>query len=134
MRALKSLAVSNMDELQLESSKGQALLRLLIEVHRWETLKIPVLNTVSGRELYFSMLAQLLEAQQTPDKPLKSHKGMATTKATRQRIHSFEALGLAIISPSKTDGRSKHLMPTEKFIELAKQHMAILERLHQEMS
>lgn len=122
-----------MDELQLESSKGQALLRLLVEVHRWETSKIQALNTVSGRELYFSMLAQLLETQHVPDKPLKSHKGMATTKATRQRMHSFEALGLAIISSSKTDGRSKHLVPTGKFIQTVKQHMAVLERLHQDL-
>ena len=120
-----------MEELQLESLKGQALLRLLIEVHRWETSELSVLNTVSGRELYFSMLGQLLIEQSSQDKPLKAHKGTGTTKATRQRIQSFEELGLAVITPSFTDGRSKQLLPTDKFIQLAKGHIAILDRLQQ---
>ena len=126
------MQVKNTD-FQIESQKGLALLRILIEVHRWEAMNKEVFGTISARELYFSMLDELLKEKATYETSLKSHKGSTTTKATRKRIQSFESFDLAIIMDSTTDGRSKKLIPTKKFINLVGEHMSILEKLHQEI-
>lgn len=123
---------TEMTNLRHESPKGKALLRILIEIHKWEAINSDIFKNTSSRDLYYSMIDDLLN-NKLKESSLKSHKGSTTLKASRQRIQSFEAIGMAVITQSTSDGRTKKLIPTEKFIQLVEQHIVALERLHNDM-
>ena len=123
---------TEMTNLRHESPKGKALLRILIEIHKWEATNGDIFKNTSSRDLYYSMIDDLLN-NKLKESSLKSHKGSTTLKASRQRIQSFEAIGMAVITQSTSDGRTKKLIPTEKFIQLVEQHLVALERLHNDM-
>lgn len=114
------------------SPRAKSLLRIFIEIHKWEMENGDIFRNTSSRDLYYSMIDDLLN-NKLKESSLKSHKGSTTLKASRQRIQSFESIGMAVISQSMSDGRSKKLVPTPKFIELVEQHLMVLEQLHKDM-
>jgi len=118
--------------LKHKSPKGKALLRIFIEIHKWETLNHAIFKNTSSRDLYYSMVDDLINNKQN-ESSLKSHKGSTTLKASRQRIQSYEEIGMAVIAQSSSDGRTKKLIPTDKFIQLVEQHVNVLERLHDDI-
>jgi len=118
--------------LRHKSAKGKALLRIFIEIHKWETLNHEIFKNTSSRDLYYSMVDDLINNKQN-ESSLRSHKGSTTLKASRQRIQSYEEMGMAIIAQSTSDGRTKKLIPTEKFIQLVEHHLNVLEQLHNDI-
>lgn len=121
-----------MTKLKHKTTKGKALLRINIEIHKWESANHEIFKNTSSRDLYYSMVDDLLN-HESKESSLKYHKGSTTLKASRQRIQSYQEIGMAIIAQSTSDGRTKKLIPTDKFIQLVEQHVNVLERLHDDL-
>lgn len=105
------------------------LLRILIEINRWEEIQRRELQTVSGRELYFSIAASLLDESQRKRQSLKQLNGRITQRAMRDRIGEFQKLGLVDVVNSEIDSRTKRVQPTDKFIKRLNRYLYFFKHL-----
>jgi hypothetical protein len=104
------------------------LLRILIDINRWEDLERPELQTVSGRDLYFKVAASLL-SDCAEKQNLKVLSGRITDRATRSRMREFEALGLISVVENNDDARTRRAVPTQELIARLNQHIDLFHQL-----
>lgn len=105
--------------------EGCEILVNLIDLNQWEWFNITVLNSVIGRHVYFSIAAELLsnpeEAGVRSLKQVLKHPGH-TDRAIRLKLREMERMGLITSDYSNDDKRVRYVVPTEKLIEIIKNH------------
>lgn len=99
----------------------------LIALYEYEASTLPMMDSTTGRLLYFRFVKQvLLEMDQHQSRPLKEIYGDAalSEKALRLRLRDFEEAGLISTQVSQGDARVRCAQPTEKFSQLMQSHIA----------
>lgn len=101
------------------------ILTSLIELKRWEWTNLPILHTVIGRHVYFSIATEILEKPNEPRtrslKQLLNHPSY-TDRAIRMKLREMEGLGLISNTSSDIDKRVRFVLPTPKFEQLVEAH------------
>jgi DNA-binding MarR family transcriptional regulator len=111
------------------------ILTSLIELKEWEWFNVPVLKTVVGRHVYFSIANQMLKkTNNKADRSLKqvlNHPGY-TDRAIRMKLREMEKMGLIESVSGENDKRARYVLPTPKFEQLvethAKKYRSLLEK------
>jgi DNA-binding MarR family transcriptional regulator len=114
------------------ASANFKILTSLIELKQWEWSNVPVLKTVVGRHVYFSIANQMLEKTNAQsDRSLKqvlTHPGY-TDRAIRMKLREMERMGLIESKSSDIDKRVRYVMPTPKFEQLVETHAKVYRSL-----
>jgi len=111
------------------------VLRALAALQRWEVREIPLMRTLSGRQLYFGIIAQmqqgLEEAIQVESlKELYFGSGMSVSeRCVRLKLREFEREGLVCAERNKSDLRSRNLVLDETLKQQMGQHADAAYRL-----
>ncbi len=108
-----------------------AIVANLAELHEWELDHAPLLNTLTGRHLYFRIAQRAVGDRALLSKALKDLTGGSgyTEKALRTRMREMEKEGYIASVNGEDDARSKYLMPTEKFYETIYLHADQVRRI-----
>jgi DNA-binding MarR family transcriptional regulator len=108
------------------------ILTSLIELKQWEWSNVPILKTVVGRHVYFSIANQMLEKNNDQtDRSLKqvlTHPGY-TDRAIRMKLREMERMGLIESMSSDIDKRVRYVLPTPKFEQLVETHAKVYRSL-----
>lgn len=108
------------------------VLASLIELNQWEWFNAPILNSVIGRHVYFSLAAELLSnSEQGTTRSLKqvlNHPGY-TDRAIRLKLREMEHMGLITSINSQDDKRVRFLVPTPKLVDLIEKHVQFYQRV-----
>jgi DNA-binding MarR family transcriptional regulator len=105
------------------TEKQLHLLAFLVALHDQETNGFDVLHTQSGRTLYFELAKTMLDDQTRQAIGLKQRLGRLSERTIRNRIRSFEEMGLLKVHSRSADGRTRELVATEKFSQELKLHL-----------
>lgn len=108
-----------MNAIEMNASQLTTIVANLAELHEWEMRFSPLLSTLTGRHLYFRIAQRAVGDRTLLTRALKDLTGGSgyTEKAMRNRIQAMEKDGYIFSVVGQVDGRSKCLMPTEKFYE-----------------
>jgi DNA-binding MarR family transcriptional regulator len=108
-----------------------AIVANLAELHEWELDHAPLLNTLTGRHLYFRIAQRAVGDRALLSKALKDLTGGSgyTEKALRTRMREMEKEGYIASVNGEDDARSKYLMPTERFYETIYLHADQVRRI-----
>jgi DNA-binding MarR family transcriptional regulator len=128
MRMKEGDFVSNKD---INTSQLTAIVANLAALHEWELEFCPLLTTQTGRHLYFRIAQRAIGDRVLLSRALKDLLGGSgyTEKGLRNRIHEMEKEGYIVSVSGEKDGRSKCLMPTEKFYEAIYWHAEQVRRI-----
>lgn len=120
-----------MNNKDINSSQLTAIVANLAELHEWELEFSPMLTTLTGRHLYFRIAKRAIGDRALLSRALKDLLGGSgyTEKGLRNRIQEMERDGYIISVNGEEDGRSKYLMPTEKFYESIYWHAEQVRRI-----
>jgi DNA-binding MarR family transcriptional regulator len=104
---------------EINTEQLTGIVASLAELHEWELDNAPMLNTLTGRHLYFRIAQRAVGERELLSRALKELTGGVgyTEKALRTRIREMQRDGLIESLGGLDDGRSRYLMPTEKFYE-----------------
>jgi hypothetical protein len=94
----------------------------IAEVNDWERKHIPLLRTISGRDLYFAIIQYFFQKPEAMNLPLKSFTVNMSDRAIRLRMHEFAEQGLIVIHLHHADTRARSITPTAKLYELYETH------------
>lgn len=108
-----------------------AIVANLAKLYEWELEFCPLLTTLTGRHLYFRIAHRAVGDRALLSRALKDLMGGCgyTEKGLRNRIHEMEKEGYIVSVSGEEDGRSKYLMPTEKFYEAIYWHAEQVRRI-----
>ena len=103
----------------------------LAELYEWELMHVPMLRSLTGRHLYYRIAQRAIGDRTLLSRALKDLAGGQgyTDKALRTRMRELEDEGYIEAVSSEVDGRSKCLMPTEKFYETIYMHSSHVRRV-----
>jgi DNA-binding MarR family transcriptional regulator len=103
----------------INAAQLTAIVANLAELHEWELDHAPLLSTLTGRHLYYRIAQRAVGDRALLSRALKDLMGGSgyTEKALRTRMREMERAHLIESVSGQEDGRSKYLMPTEKFYE-----------------
>ncbi len=120
-----------MNSKEINTSQLTVIVSNLAALHEWELEFCPLLATLTGRHLYFRIAQRAIGDRALLSKALKDLMGGAgyTEKGLRNRIHQMEKEGYIVSVNGEEDGRSKYLMPTEKFYEAIYWHADQVRRI-----
>ncbi len=104
---------------EINTEQLTGIVASLAELHEWELDNAPMLNTLTGRHLYFRIAQRAVGERELLSRALKELTGGVgyTEKALRTRIREMQRDGFIESLGGLDDGRSRYLMPTEKFYE-----------------
>ena len=111
----------------VQKSRHESLriLTSLIELKQWEWCNLPLLHSVIGRHVYFSIATELLDKPNEPGirslKQVLNHPGY-TDRAIRMKLREMERMGLISSVHSDIDKRVRYVLPTPKFEQLVETH------------
>ncbi len=105
--------------------QDRKLLKIIVQIHRWETMQQSEFQTRSGRALYFRIAENLLITQEKPQQ-LKLLNGAMSERATRSTRKEFERAGFLNVAPVDSDLRVKQAVATDKFVVQLNQHLKML--------
>ena len=101
------------------------ILSSLINIKQWEWCNLPLLHSVIGRHVYFSIATELLDKPNEPGirslKQVLNHPGY-TDRAIRMKLREMERMGLISSVHSDIDKRVRFVLPTPKFEQLVETH------------
>ncbi len=108
-----------MNSRDINTAQLTAIVANLAELHEWELDHAPLLGTLTGRHLYYRIAQRAVGDRALLSRALKDLMGGSgyTEKALRTRMREMERAHLIESVSGEDDGRSKYLMPTEKFYE-----------------
>lgn len=96
-----------------------------IALRQWEWSNVPVLRTVVGQHVNFSIANELLAKSNEPCvrslKRVLNHPGF-TDRAIRMKLREMERMGLISSVSSDVDKRVRYVLPTPKLEELIENH------------
>jgi hypothetical protein len=99
------------------------LLSILVALNAWEQKNSTLLQTQSGRSLYFQLAQVLLTPVEGDGLSMKQRLGDASERSMRDHMRLFQEAGLLTEKSGAQDARTKQIVPTEKFIEGLRQHL-----------
>ncbi len=103
----------------------------LARLHEWEAKNFPLLNSLTGRILYYRIaqnsFAENSENQRTM-KHLTSDSGF-TEKSLRIRLNLMEAEGFIECKYNENDARTRFPIPTDKFFAAMYLHSSQAKRI-----
>lgn len=104
---------------EINSEELTAIISNLSELHQWEVNNSPFLKTMTSRHLYFKIAQRAVGERAMLSRSLKDlfSGSDLSEKALRMRVREMEKEGSIQSLCGTDDGRSKYLMPTEKFYE-----------------
>lgn len=113
-----------MENIEQKTTDWWSLVISLAELHQWELENHPLLETLTGRHLYYRLAQESVSHEYVFKRALKDVFGGMhfTEKALRTRMRHMERQGLIEAVTRPDDARSKLLIPTEKFNQLMTQH------------
>lgn len=116
---------------QINTSQLTAIVANLAQLHQWEVEHMPLLGTLTGRHLYFRIAQRAVGDKALLSRALKDlmYGSGFTEKGLRTRMREMEANGFIASVSGEEDGRSKCLMPTEKFYEAIYLHADEVRRI-----
>jgi len=116
---------------EINTRQLTAIVANLAELHEWELDHAPLLNTLTGRHLYFRIAQRAVGDRALLSKALKDLTGGSgyTEKALRTRMREMEKDGYIASVNGEDDARSKYLMPTERFYETIYLHADQVRRI-----
>ena len=108
-----------MSRREINTAELTGIVSSLAELHEWELDNAPLLSTLTGRHLYFRIAQRAVGDRELLSRALKELTGGVgyTEKALRTRIREMQQDGFIESLNGLDDGRSRYLMPTEKFYE-----------------
>lgn len=120
------MAANEINTIQLTN-----IVRNLAELHEWELDNAPLLNSLTGRHLYYRIAQRAVGDRALLSRALKDLMGGSgyTEKALRTRMREMESHGLIEAVNAEDDGRAKYLMPTEKMYEAIYLHADQVRRI-----
>lgn len=120
-----------MNSRDINTAQLTAIVANLAELHEWELDHAPLLSTLTGRHLYYRIAQRAVGDRALLSRALKDLMGGAgyTEKALRTRMREMERAHLIESVSGEEDGRSKYLMPTEKFYESIYMHADQVRRI-----
>ena len=98
------------------------LLRVMIQMRKWEEAQCPEFQTLAGRDLYFRIASIYLE---NPDvaMDLKQMHDPKKERIIRSRLREFERAGFIETLTNTSDLRTKKVMPTSFFLMHLNEHL-----------
>jgi hypothetical protein len=116
---------------QINTGQLTAIVANLAELHEWEIEHAPLLDTLTGRHLYFRIAQRAVGDRALLSRALKDLMGgsVFTEKGLRTRMREMEKAGYIASVCGEEDARSKYLMPTEKFYEAIYLHADQVRRI-----
>jgi hypothetical protein len=117
-----------------DSAELAALIRFKTALHTWELDNLSHMQTTTGRHIYH-VIAQKAIAEQSPlDHSLKNlfTSPHFTERALRNRMQEMMEQGFLITHQSNSDGRNKHLTPTDVLNQDVLKHAEQTRRLLRE--
>lgn len=120
-----------MNAKDMNTKQLTAIVANLAELHEWELDNAPLLDTLTGRHLYYRIAKRAVGDRALLSKALKDLTGGSgyTEKALRTRMREMEKDGFIASVNGEEDGRSKYLMPTERFYEAIYLHADQMRRI-----
>lgn len=103
----------------------------MARLHEWEMKNLPLLNSLTGRSLYYK-IAQI--SLNFDDNKLNTMKDLIvdsdfTEKSLRTRLNIMEQEGFVVSTQSGIDGRSRFPVPKDKFYALMYLHAGQIKRI-----
>ncbi len=105
------------------SPKQTNMLSILVALNAWEQKHNPMLQTQSGRSLYFQLAQILLAPVEGDGVSMKQRLGDASERSMRDHMRLFQEAGLLTEKSGTQDARTRQIVPTEKFTEGLRQHL-----------
>jgi hypothetical protein len=99
------------------------MLSILVALNAWEQKHNPMLQTQSGRSLYFQLAQILLAPVEGDGVSMKQRLGDASERSMRDHMRLFQEAGLLTEKSGTQDARTRQIVPTEKFTEGLRQHL-----------
>jgi hypothetical protein len=102
----------------------------MAKLHEWESKNLPLLNSLTGRSLYYRIAQRALSGDSNSNtmKDLILDSDF-TEKSLRNRLNIMEEDGFVISTQSEVDGRSKFPVPREKFYAAMYLHAGQIKRI-----
>ena len=113
----------------------QYFIRSLLLAHQWETSGDGLMGTIIGRHVYLCIISELHpDGKISESKSLKqvfSHPSF-TDRAIRLKLREFESKGYISMEVNASDGRTRSIRVTDKFMKQVEQHKALLQSAYKE--
>ncbi len=108
----------------------------LARLHEWEIKNLPILNSLTGRLLYYRIAQRAIKKDVSSSsnrtmKELISDSGF-TERSLRSRLISMEEEGFVIPTKNMRDGRSRFPIPDEKMYAAMYLHASQAKRIMEE--
>lgn len=115
----------------MDQNELKALVSIFAELHAWELANVPLLQTTTGQHLYHTIAQRAVCENGQLERSLKDVFSTQhfTERALRNRMQDMSEQGLLVTHQATTDGRNKHLVPTEQFYEKVYEHAAFARKL-----
>lgn len=103
----------------------------LAELHEWEIKNFPLINSLTGRLLYYRIAQRSIQSGKNYPNTLKDLVGDSgfTEKSLRNRMNAMANEDFIYSSQSSIDGRSKFPVPKEKFLAAMYFHASQAKRI-----
>ena len=113
----------------------QYFIRCLLLAHQWETSGDGLMGTIIGRHVYLCIISELHADGKISES--KSHKQVFshpsfTDRAIRLKLREFESKGYISMEVNASDGRTRSIRVTDKFMKQVDQHKALLQSAYKE--
>ena len=103
---------------------AQTVLRILRELHQWELDNIPILKTMTGRDIYLTLASSLDDASGGISlKTLKNNNNF-TDKAIANRLQMLQDMQMIKKLKTENDGRVKVIIPDDQLQDYCEKHSA----------
>ena len=113
----------------------QHFIRCLSQAHQWETSPHGLMDTMIGRHVYVCIVSELRpDGRISPSKSLKqvfSHPCF-TDRAIRLKLRELEKQGYLSMEVNASDGRTRSIRVTDKFMRQVAHHNALLQAAYRE--
>jgi hypothetical protein len=103
-----------------------------IALRQWEWINVPVLRTLVGQHVYFSIANELLAKPNEPEvrslKNILNHQDF-TDRAIRLKLREMERMGLISSVNCGIDKRVRNVLPTPRLEQLFEKHSKFIKSL-----
>lgn len=110
-------------------AEDAALIQILASLHSWEVNRAPLMSSVSGRQLYYSVAPQALVMGRGPTVKEVVMAQHLTDRALRAKLAEMIRDGYFELGPSALDSRAKSLQPQDHYYDFLHAHVAEFRRL-----
>lgn len=110
--------------------KNEKLLKILIEIHKWEQDQLYHFKNKAAREIYFNIAEDLLRNNHGA-RSIKQqiHSRKHSERAARSNVRKLEQGGILRSEKNSCDARLKRIIPTEAYIKKLNDHLRTLQSI-----